>query len=153
MRPSVVRRDLPPEVRRMQLWVWVGRVPVPASPRREHHIAPFYAARVHLSEVHCREVDLEGPFITEGLETDVALDALLARRRTHVRNADVVAQFLPDLLLDAVVNVVLLDRRPVHVLLAVVRGGRNCGACGRRRPEGSVGWRGRGGGTRTEGSA
>ena len=39
MGAAVVRRDLPPEVGRVQLWVGVGGVPIPAPPRREHHVA------------------------------------------------------------------------------------------------------------------
>ena len=53
---------------------------------------------VHFPQVNRGEVDLESALITEGLETDVALHPLLARRRTHVRDADVVAQLLLDLL-------------------------------------------------------
>ena len=53
---------------------------------------------VHLPQVNRGEVDLESALITEGLETDVALHALLPRRRTHVRDADVVSQLLLDLL-------------------------------------------------------
>ena len=53
---------------------------------------------MHLPEVHGGEVDLERALITEGLEADVALHALLARRRAHVGDADVVAQLLLDLL-------------------------------------------------------
>ena len=53
---------------------------------------------MHLPEVHGGEVDLERALITEGLEADVALHALLPRRRAHVGDADVVAQLLLDLL-------------------------------------------------------
>lgn len=33
---------------------------------------------MHLAQVYGREVNLQGALITEGLEADVALDALLA---------------------------------------------------------------------------
>ena len=58
----------------------------------------FSLLLVHFPQVNRGEVDLESALITEGLETDVALHPLLARRRTHVRDADVVAQLLLDLL-------------------------------------------------------
>ena len=53
---------------------------------------------MHFPQVNRGEVDLECALITEGLETDVALHALLPRRRTHVRDADVVAQLFLQLL-------------------------------------------------------
>ena len=58
----------------------------------------FSLLLVHFPQVNRGEVDLESALITEGLETDVALHPLLARRRTHVRDADVIAQLLLDLL-------------------------------------------------------
>ena len=51
----------------MQLRVGVGRMPVSASSRTEHHVAALDATFVHFPEVHSRKVDFEGPLITEGL--------------------------------------------------------------------------------------
>ena len=57
-RPTVVRRDLPPEVRRVQLGIGIGRVAVPTPPGTEHHVASIHRALVHLPQVHRRKVDL-----------------------------------------------------------------------------------------------
>ena len=98
MGSSVVGRNLPPQVRRVQLGVRVGRVPVSAPPRREEHVAAVDGALVHLAEVHRREVDLESTLITKRLHADVALHALLARRRGHVGVAHVLLELLLQLL-------------------------------------------------------
>ena len=53
-------------------------MPVPAPPAAEHHVTPGHRALVHLPQVDRAEVDLECSLVTEGLQTDVALDPLLA---------------------------------------------------------------------------
>lgn len=48
------------------------------APRAEHHVAAVNGALVHFAQVNSAEVDLEGAFITEGLEANVAFDSLLS---------------------------------------------------------------------------
>ena len=111
-----MRRDLSSQVGCVQLRVGVGGVPVSGSPAREHHVAAIHGALVHLPQVHRREVNLEGSLITKGLETDIALDALLSGCWAHVADSDVVTEFLLDLLLNPVLHRV----RVAAVLLGVV---------------------------------
>ena len=87
---AVMGRYLPPDVRRVQLGVGVGRVSVAAPSRAEHHGAVVDGAPVHLPEVHGGEVDLEGALVTEGLQTHVTLDPLLAGGRVDKGGAEVI---------------------------------------------------------------
>jgi len=65
-------------MRRVQLRVGVGAVPVARPARAEHHAATLHGALVHLAQVHRAEVDFQGTLVAEGLETHVALHAFLA---------------------------------------------------------------------------
>ena len=102
---------------------------------------------VHLPQVNRGEVDLECALITEGLETDVALHPLLSRRRTHVRDADVVAQLLLQLLhRAAAAPAASLARVLCRVAALLARHGGDgrldsVGRCGRRRRGGDRGGR------------
>ena len=87
---AVMGRYLPPDVRRVQLGVRVGRVSVAAPSRAEHHVTPGHRALVHLPQVHSGEVDLEGALVTEGLQTHVTLDPLLAGGRVNKGGAEVI---------------------------------------------------------------
>lgn len=97
MGATIVRRDLSSQVRGVQLGVGVGGVPVPTPPGAEHHVTSVDGALVHFAEMYRRKVYFEGTFITERLEADVALHALLASGGTNVGHANVVAHLLPDL--------------------------------------------------------
>ncbi len=131
---SVVRRDLPPQMGSVQLRVGVGGVAVATPPRREHHVAPINGALVHLSQMHRREVDLQGSLVAEGLEADVALHALLAGGGADEADAETVAQLLLHLLMHrvaaaatvAVVAAVVVVAAAVSLLAACAagRGGR-----------------------------
>ena len=87
---AIMGRYFPPNVRRVQLGVRVGRVPVATSPAAEHHVTPGHRALVHLPQVHRGEVDLEGALVTEGLQTHVTLYPLLAGGRVDKRSAEVI---------------------------------------------------------------
>ena len=54
---------------------------IATSTGAEHHIAPFHCALVHLAQVNRTEMDLERSLITKCLETNVALNSLLAGGR------------------------------------------------------------------------
>ena len=90
MSSAVVGRDLAPDVRRVQLGVGVGGVPVAAPAAGEHHVAARHRALVHLPQVDRREVDLERALVAEGLQTHVALDPLLAGAGVDEGGAEVV---------------------------------------------------------------
>ena len=104
---------------------------------------------MHLPKVDRGEVDLERALITEGLETDVALHPLLPRRRTHVRDADVVAQLLLQLLHRAAAAAApaapFARVLPGVAALFARQGGDgrldSVGRSGRRRRGGDRGWR------------
>ena len=95
---SVMGRNFSSQMRRVQFGVGICRMTISASSRREEHVAPVHRALVHLAKVNSREVDLEGALITERLQTDVALHALLAGGGRHERHSEVVAEFLLHLL-------------------------------------------------------
>lgn len=40
----------------------------------EHHVTACNCTFMHFSEMDCTEMDFEGSFVTEGLETDGALN-------------------------------------------------------------------------------
>ena len=85
---------------------------------------------MHLPEVHSREVDLERALITEGLEADIALHALLAGGGAHEGDAEVVAELLLHLLLDAAAAVAGLVVVAGGGLLGLVGGGGAVGGGG-----------------------
>lgn len=68
-----MQSDFPFALKRMQLWVGIGTVSVARSPRTEHHIAAIHCALMHLAQVNSREMDLQGAFVAERLEANVAL--------------------------------------------------------------------------------
>ena len=63
---------------------------VPAPPAAEHHVAPGHRALVHLPQVDRTEVDLEGPLVTERLQTDVALYSFLPCGWVHEGGSEVI---------------------------------------------------------------
>jgi len=65
----------------MELGIRIGAMAIPRAPRAEHHVAALHRTLVHLTQMHRREVDLEGALVAEGLEADGTLHPLLARRR------------------------------------------------------------------------
>ena len=74
----------------MEFGVGVGGVPISGPARAKHHVATLHRALVHLSQVHSRKMDFQGPLITEGLQADVALHAFFPRSGGNVGHADVV---------------------------------------------------------------
>ena len=79
-------------MRRVQLWVWVGRVPVPAPPAAEHHVAAGHRALVHLAQVDSTEVDLQGALVTESLQADITLNPLLPCCRVDKRGSKILVE-------------------------------------------------------------
>lgn len=86
---TIVRRDLPAKVGRVELRVRVGAVPIAGSTRAEHHAATLDGTLVHLAQMNGREVDLEGTLITERLEADITLDPFLAGCWVHELGSEV----------------------------------------------------------------
>ena len=78
MGATIMWRDLPPDVWRVELGVGVGRVAVATAPAAKHHVAAMHCTLVHFPQVDRAEVDLEGALVAEGLQADIALDTFLS---------------------------------------------------------------------------